>query len=59
MAGNSATCYVHFDRSACPTLKKINHGLLLCQKNVNGVYVYHFIANSDEDIIKKFEQKLL
>jgi hypothetical protein len=46
VAGNSAKCYIHFDRSAChvtdfsgsvSNVKKINHGLPLCQ-NVNGVY---------------------
>jgi hypothetical protein len=28
------------NQTVCPTLKKINHGLPLCQNNVNGVYIW-------------------
>jgi hypothetical protein len=27
------------NQTMCPTLKKINHGLPLCQNNVNGLYL--------------------
>jgi hypothetical protein len=33
--------------------KKINHGLPLCQNNVNGVYINHFIIISRKIIGKK------
>jgi hypothetical protein len=59
IAGNSATCYVHFDRSicdfsngnqtVCPKLKKNNHGLSLCQNNVNGVFFNYTGVPKKED----------
>jgi hypothetical protein len=67
MAGNSATCYVRFDRSgtlwrksnSVTNVKKIKHGFPLFQNNVNGVYLYFYVERNKFKYISKYTSNFL